>query len=286
MKVNNSELISLLFNKPELVEAINQAIPYISVFKEKTILNLRCLEISSLTSLLKFRRELSNKLTPLLGYEIHLECTQNVIGKTGMVAVAERQIIESVSATSNFLSLETLERATGKSPTEVKKLLGIAKEVIHPMPDGSEMITEDAFDSVVLQWAKSFKDNDALSVTPANNTSSPKETRPRRATAKVLTSELDTEDIIKVKTGKTAGSPNLTEKGIQQTLENFFGKVKLDDTSIVDAVSAFIGQALRKKIMAAYKKFTKGGNIQEIQDKLIVGAKAYLESMAATANQE
>ncbi|MEH2201201.1 hypothetical protein [Nostoc sp.] len=292
MKVNNSQLISLLFSEePELAKAINRSIPYISIINGqhcRTILSLRCLEISSLTSLLKFRQKLVDKLTSLLGYEIHLECTQNAIGKTGMVAVAERQVVESESATSKFLSLETLERATGKSPTEVKKLLGIAKEVIHPMPDGSEMITEDAFDSVVLQWAKSFKDNGIESVKQI--TTSPKQTKsPRKTATKVLISELTVEDIVKVKTGEKANSPNLTKKGVQETLNNFFSKVNMEDTGDIDAISAFIegttefGQALRKKILAAYKKFTKGGNPQEIQDRLIDGAKAYLESLASTS---
>ncbi|MEH1777140.1 hypothetical protein [Nostoc sp.] len=287
MNINNGQLLSLLFDEPKLSSALNQAIPYISVFQGQTILNLRCASISSLLTLLQYRQELFQKLKPLLGYEICLECEET--GANNMVATAER-INEVNSATeTRFLSLETLSRATGTSPTEVKKLLGVAKEVIHPMPDGSEMITETAFDTVVLGWAKSFKDNGVEDATPI---SLPKETRPRKTTTKVLTSELDTEDIIKVKTGKTAGSPNLTEKGIQQTLENFFSKVKLDDTSIVDAVSAFIegtsefGQALRKKILAAYKKFTKGGNPQEIQDRLIEGAKAYLESLAAPSTQE
>ncbi|MEH2033360.1 MAG: hypothetical protein V7K67_27695 [Nostoc sp.] len=288
MNINNGELLSLLFDEPKLVTALNQAMPYISVFKGQTILNVRCASISSLLTLLQYRQELFQKLKPLFGYEICLECEET--GASNMVATAER-ITQANSVTeTRFLSLERLARVTSTSPIEVKKLLGRAKEVIHPMEDGSEMITENAFDSVVLQWAKSFKDNGVESMTP-NNTSS-KETRPHKTTTKVLTSELDTEDIIKVKTGKTAGSPNLTEKGIQQTLENFFSKVKLEDTSIVDAVSAFIegtsefGQALRKKIMAAYKKFTKGGNPQDIQDKLIFGAKAYLESMAATSCQE
>lgn len=289
MNINNGELLSRLFDEPKLVTALNQVIPYISVFKEQTTLILRCASISSLLALLQYRQELFQKLKPLLGYEICLECEET--GASNMVATVER-ITEANSATeTRFLSLETLSKATGTSPIEVKKLLGRAKEVIHPMEDGSEMITETAFDTVVLGWAKSFKDNGVESATPVGN-SSPKETRPRKTTTKILTSELDAEDIIKVKTGKAAGSPNLTEKGIQQSLKNFFSKVKLDDTSIVDAVSAFIegtsefGQALRKKILAAYKKFTKGGNPQEIQDKLIVGAKAYLESMAATTAQE
>ncbi|WP_375495602.1 hypothetical protein [uncultured Nostoc sp.] len=292
MKVNNSELISLLFNEPELVKALNLAIPYISVLKEKTILNIRCLEVSSLASMLKFRSHLANKLIPLLGYEIHLECIQNAIGETGMVAVAERLVENKDSTETKFLSLETLARATSTSPTEVKKLLGKAKEVIHPMEDGSEMITENAFDSVVLQWAKSFKDNGIIEdMTP--NTISTKQTKsPRKTATKVLTSELTIEDIVKVKTGEKANSPNLTKKGVQETLNNFFSKVNMEDTGDIDAISAFIegttefGQALRKKILAAYKKFTKGGNLQEIQDRLIEGAKAYLESLAAPSTQE
>ncbi|MEH1808448.1 hypothetical protein [Nostoc sp.] len=291
MKVNNSELISLLFNEPELVKALNLAIPYISILKEKTILNIRCLEVSSLESLLKFRSHLANKLIPLLGYEIHLECIQNAIGETGMVAVAERLVESKDSTETKFLSLETLARATSASPIEVKKLLGKAKEVIHPMEDGSEMITENAFDSVVLQWAKSFKDNGIIEdVTPS--TTSTKQTKTRKTTTKVLTSELTIEDIVKVKTGEKANSPNLTKKGVQETLNNFFSKVNMEDTGDIDAISAFIegttefGQALRKKILTAYKKFTKGGNPQEIQDRLIEGAKAYLESLAAPSTQE
>jgi hypothetical protein len=298
MKVNNGELLSRLFDEPELVKALNQAIPYISVFKEKTIngersrtvLNLRCLDISSLTSLLKFRSHLANILIPLLGYEIHLECIQNAIGETGMVAVAERLVESRDSTETKFLSLETLAKATSTSPIEVKKLLGIAKEVIHPMPDGSEMITEDAFDSVVLQWAKSFKDVQQESASPITT---PKEAKkPKSRNTKVLTSELTIDDIVVVKTGKTAGQANLTEKGVQLTLEKFFSKIRLEDTSLVDAASAFIegtgefGQSLRRKILAAYKKFTLNGNPQEIEDKLVAGAKVYLENMAATAAQE
>lgn len=289
MNINNGELLSLLFDEPKLVEALNQSIAYISIYKEKTALNLRCLEASSLITLLRFRQKLVSKLIPLLGFEIHLECMDKQIGETGMVAVAERLTEESQNTTTKFLSLETLAQATGTSPIEVKKLLGAAREVIHPMPDGREMITETAFDTIVLQWAKSFKDvqENAAPIT------TPKEVKkPRARNTKVLTSELTIDDIVVVKTGKTAGQPNLTEKGIQQTLEKFFNKIRLEDTSLVDAASAFIegtsefGQSLRRKIIAAYKKFTLGGNPQEIEEKLVAGVKAYLENMAATAAQE
>ncbi|MEH2148571.1 hypothetical protein [Nostoc sp.] len=288
MNINNGELLSLLFDEPKLSSALNQVIPYISVWNGQTILNLRCASISSLLTLLQYRQELFQKLKPLLGYEICLECEET--GASNMVATVER-ITEANSATeTRFLSLETLAQATNTSPIEVKKLLGRAREVIHPMEDGSEMITENAFDSVVLQWAKSFKGNDALSVTPS--TISPKQAKSRKTATKVLTSELTIEDIVKVKTGEKANSPNLTKKGVQETLNNFFSKVNMEDTGDIDAISAFIegttefGQALRKKILAAYKKFTKGGNPQEIQDRLIEGAKAYLESLAAPSNQE
>lgn len=290
MNINNGQLLSLLFDQPKLVEALNQSIPYVSIFKEKTILNLRCLEISSLSSLLKFRSELTNKLVPFLGYEIHLEC-KHAIGDAHMVAIAER-LIENPEVTGRFLSLETLAKATSTSPTEVKKLLAKAKEVIHPMEDGSEMITENAFDSVVLQWAKSFKDDVGIDGTSVNTFRSTKEIKERKPSTKVLTSELTNEDIIKVRTGKTAGCPNLTSKGIDTTLANFFGKVKLEDTSLVDAVSAFIegtseyGQALRKKLTTAYKKFTKDPNLQEVMDELIEGAKDIREKMTTTATQE
>lgn len=294
MKVNNAQLISLLFDEPELVKALNQAIPYISVFKEKTIngersrtvLNLRCLDISSLTSLLKFRSHLASKLIPLLGYEIHLEYIQNAIGETGMVAVAERQITEN-NTEQIFYPLEPLAEATRKSIPEVKILLAEMGAVIHPRIDGSEEIEEFVFDAVLSRWAKTLKGSTSVvTAEPIANA------RPRKTATKVLAAELTVEDIIKIKNGEKANSPNLTKKGVQQTLENFFSKVNMDDTGEVDAVSAFIegtsefGQALRKKIMAAYKKFTKGGNLQEIQDKLIVGAKVYLESMATAASQE
>lgn len=298
MKVNNSELISLLFNEPELVKALNQVIPYISVFKEKTILNIRCLEVSSLASLLKFRSHLTNKLIPLLGYEIHLECIQNAIGETGMVAVAERTSIEVASDSrveARLLSLDTLARATAKTPTDVKKLLGIAREVIHLTEDGVEMITEAAFNSVVLQWAKSFKDDSQRvgdgstdeitgAITPTSKP--PKPSSSRRAKAKILASKLTFEDIIKTKTGKKANTPNLTQKGVQETLENFFKKVNMQDTSNIDAISAFIegtsefGISLRKELLSAYELFTKEPNIQELQEKLVEGAKVMLEGIA------
>ncbi|MEH1788415.1 MAG: hypothetical protein V7L23_23225 [Nostoc sp.] len=237
MNINNGQLLSLLFDEPKLVTALNQVMPYISVFQGQTILNFRCASISSLLTLLQYRQELFQKLKPLFGYEICLECEET--GASNMVATAER-ITQANSVTeTRFLSLERLARVTCTSPIEVKKLLARAKEVIHPMEDGSEMITENAFDSVVLQWAKSFKDNDIIEdVTPS--TISTKQTKTRETATKVLTSELTIEDIVKVKTGEKANSPNLTKKGVQETLNNFFSKVNMEDTGDIDAISAFI----------------------------------------------
>ncbi|HYX17066.1 MAG TPA: hypothetical protein VE944_22490 [Nostoc sp.] len=288
MNINNGQLLSLLFDQPKLKKALNQAIPYISVSKTRTILNLRCASIATLSTLLQYRQEIFKKINPLLGYEICLECEET--GDNNMVATAER-ITEQGSATERFLSLETLAKATSKSPQEVKMLLGRAKEVIHPTEDGAEMITEAAFDGVVLQWARSFKEENGA-VATTTQAASATTSKPRKPSAKILISELAIADIMIIKTGANAGLPNLASKSVQYTLENFFNKVKLEDTTKVDALSAFIegtsefGQALRKKILAAYKKFTKGGNPQEIQDRLIDGAKAYLESMAAVAAED
>lgn len=282
MNINNGQLLSLLFDEPKLSKALNQAIPYISVFREKTTLNLRCASFATLSTLLQYRQEIFGKINPLLGYEICLECEET--GDNNMVATLERTS-EATSATEiKFLSLETLHRATSKSPQEVIKMLGAAKEVIHPMPDGSQMVTESAFNTVILEWAKSFSSNGTAAVgavvtEPINKTKST-----RSPATKLLTQRLTLDDIAKTKGGKSAGSANLTVKGIQATLENFFNKVRLDDTTIVDAVSAFIegtgefGMALRKELLAAYKRSFKGIDISDVETKLIAGAKAYLES--------
>jgi len=289
MNINNGRLLSLLFDEPKLVTALNQAIPYISVFKEQATLNLRCASVSSLSTLLQYRQELFQRLNSLLGYEICLECEET--GANNMVATAERINVVDSTTETRFLSLETLSRATGTSSVEVKKLLGRAKEVIHPMEDGSEMITENAFDIVVLQWARSFKDD--VSSAPAVFTESlSKAKTTRNSTTKLLTQRLVSDDIAKIKGGKSAGSANLTLKGIQITLENFFNKVRLEDTTIVDAVSAFIegtsefGMALRKELLTAYKRSFKGLDISEVETKLIAGAKAYLEKTSTPETEE
>ncbi|QKQ75642.1 hypothetical protein [Nostoc sp. TCL240-02] len=287
MNINNGQLLSLLFDQPKLAKALNQAIPYISVFRGKTTLNLRCASFATLSTLLEYRQEIFGKINPLLGYEICLECEET--GDNNMVATAER-ITETRSATERFLSLETLAKATSKSPQEVKMLLGRAKEVIHPTEHGAEMITETAFDSVVLEWARSFKDD----ITPATTTAeSPSKTKSSRSPAtKLLSQRLVPDDIAKTKGGKSVGSANLTVKGIQITLENFFNKVRLDDTTIVDAVSAFIegtsefGMALRKELLAVYKRSFKGLDMTEVETKLIAGAKAYLEKSNAPETAE
>lgn len=198
-----------------------------------------------------------------------------------MVAVIDRAVIENSVSQDKFFSLETLASVTGKKNEEAIKLLGQAKAVILPMEDGSVMITEESFDAAVLLWAKSFKGESAPQA---------QEPKPKQAKQpKLLTSKLTTDDISKVKTGKTAGAANLTNKGVQETLEKFFNKLALDDTTQVDAVSAFIegtselGINLRKEILGAMKRFTKGTDLATAETKLVAGAKAYLENMSLAA---
>jgi hypothetical protein len=287
MNINNGQLLSLLFDEPKLTKALNQAIPYISVLKNRTTLNLKCVGISTFFTLLQYRQEIFRKINPLLGYEICLECEET--GDNNMVATAER-IAETRSTTERFLSLETLAKATSKSPQEVKMLLGRAKEVIHPTEDGAEMITETAFDNVVLEWARSFKDDTTPATTTTEFPNKPKSSR--SPATKLLTQRIAPDDIAKTKGGKSAGSANLTVKGIQITLENFFNKVRLEDTTIVDAVSAFIegtsefGMALRKELLAAYKRLFKGIDMSDVETRLIAGAKAYLEKSSAPETAE
>ncbi|MCC5640624.1 hypothetical protein LC593_33295 [Nostoc sp. CHAB 5844] len=205
-----------------------------------------------------------------------------------MIAVADKLENSTTSSENRLFDLEILAKATHSTTQEVKLLLAKSGSPIYPQLDGTEAVEEEIFDTVLSAWAKSLKREG--STTEVEGQAQRLETKPRKATPKVLTSELNTDDMIKVKSGKSAGSPNLTQKGIGETLENFFNKVKLEDTTKVDAVSAFIegtsefGQALRKKITTAYKKFTTKPNMEEVESRLIEGAKAYLESMAATAN--
>lgn len=299
MKINNAQLISLLFDEP-VRSLLWETKPYISR-DEQTTLHLRCLRLCTLKALFQYRQKLVEKLQSLLNFEICLECEETGVDNS-MILTTERLIGEDSAATeTKLLSLKTLSRATGTSPTDVKKLLGVAGEVIYPMPDGSEMVSEAAFDTIVLEWAKSFKDNGSNaseSVTTSNTSSkTPNSQTSRKASTKVLISELTVEDIIKIKNGEKANLPNLTKKGLSQTLNNFFEKVNMDGMGDVDTISAFIegttefGQTLRKKLLTAYKKFTINPNLQEIENKLVEGAKAYLETMAtdsmrATANQE
>ncbi|MEH2393886.1 MAG: hypothetical protein V7K21_20205 [Nostoc sp.] len=301
MKINNAQLISLLFDEPELRSLLSETKPYISRLDGQTILHLRCLRLCTLKTLLQYRQELTQKLQPLLNFEICLECEETGVDNS-MVTVAEKLTnVDSTGTETRFLSLDILVRATNKTPVEVKKLLGVAKEVIHPTEDGAEMITEAAFNGVVLQWAQSLK-NDATSFNNGGTSENqdgfplppkpPKPSTPRRAKTKILASKLTFEDIIKTKTGKKVNMPNLTQKGVQETLENFFKKVNIQDTSNVDVISAFIegtsefGISLRKELLSAYELFTKEPNIQEVQERLVEGAKVMLESMAAAANQE
>lgn len=287
MKINNAFLLSLLFQDfPEIAAQIANTTAYVAVINGHSCLVLCCPNLLTTTLLLNYGEIISTKLKSFINFEILLECSHEAIGEVEMIAVAER-VENSSTSEIKLLNIETLARATNQSIPEVKLLLAQAGAPIYPQTNGTEAIAEVVFDTVLLSWAKSIKEEQVRTEETKQS-----ETKPRKATAKVLTSELIEEDIVKIKSGKSAGSPNLTQKGIEQTLKNFFGKVKLDDTTEVDAVSAFIegtsefGTALRKKILAAYKKFTTKPNMEDVEARLIEGAKAYLETMAATANEQ
>ncbi|MBD2489022.1 hypothetical protein [Aulosira sp. FACHB-615] len=288
MKINNALLLSLLFRDfPEIATQVSNTIAYVAVINGRPCLILCCPDLLTTTLLFNSGEIISTKLKSFLNFEILLECSHEAIGEVEMVAVADRVENSNVSEIK-LLNIETLALATNQSIPKVKILLAQAGAPVYPQTNGTEAIEETVFDAVLLTWAKSLKEGGQA------KTEDPKqsEAKPRKASAKVLTAELTADDIIKVKSGSNAGSPNLTQRGVQQTLENFFNKVKFDDTTKVDAVSAFIegtsefGQALRKKIAAAYKKFTTKPNMEEVETKLIEGAKTYLESMAATASEE
>lgn len=291
MKINNAEALALLFtHTPKIASCLLRTTPYIKFSGDRAILVVRCRSFADMKYLVSQSCLVIGKLHPFIGYEIHLECSQRDRDHD-MVAVTERTIENAVTSEPKFLSLETLSGAINKPIKEVKAMLGQSGQVIHLTPSGEDIITESAFDTIVLNWAKSFKEGMPQSepeTTTSNTKLAKQEVKERKPNIKVLTSELTIEDIAVVKTGKNAGSPSLTNKGIQQTLESFFNKVKMDDTTKIDAISAFVestsefGQMARKKLLAAYKKFTKGGNQQEIESRLVEGAKIYLESLVAS----
>ncbi|WP_414755566.1 hypothetical protein [Anabaena sp. CCY 9910] len=290
MKINNSLLLSFLLRDcPQAASSILQTVAYIYVYKGRSCLILRCPNMAIASVLLYYQGFIASRLESLLSYEVQLELSVNAIEESNMIAVAERTTQANTPTENRLLNIETLVRATNTSIQDVKLLLAQANAPIYPQVDGTEAISEPIFDEVLLNWAKGLK---LSSDQPkADQSASEAPTKPRKAAPKVLISELTESDIIKIKTGKTSGSPNMTQKGIAETLENFFNKVRLEDTAKVDAVSAFIegtsefGINLRKKLLAAYKKFTKA-NLQEAETKLVEGAKNYLENLASTAAED
>ena len=107
----------------------------------------------------------------------------------------------------------------------------------------------------------------------------------RRSKPKLLTQKMGAADIATSK-----GKEGVESAGaIATTLKTFFGRLKLEDSTLTDAVAAFIegqseyGKALRKEILGSYKRHFKGANQANIENKLVVGAKQYLEQ---TTNQQ
>lgn len=296
-KIDNALLLARLFKDDlEVSIALSGTIPYLSVGGGRAILIIRCPNLSSLRLLNLLSQKLVRKIEPLFGYEIYLECLEYVKEhpsdrdtEKNMVAVAEQQQISTYAngteTSVKLLNLTKLVTALGKPVNEVKLMLARQGAAVYPQEDGTEAIAEPIFDAILLRWAKSIKEeSEALLPESAQKT--------RKSPPKLLTQELTIEDIAKNKTGKSAGQASLNATGIQSTLEKFFNKVKLDDSTLVDAVSAFVegnsefGQGLRKKLLAAYKKFTPSVNLSEVESKLVEGAKKYLEAITASVDSE
>ena len=274
MKIDNGELLSLLFKKnQEVAGIIKMTTAYI--LTESTATLIFIVDSAQAKKIISHAAIICSTLNQVLGYKICLQY-ERTIEEVSMIATEINILKES---TTSFVNLQSLARATNKSIPEVKILLAEMDAAIYPQRDGSEAIREETFDHIILDWAKSFKTADIGMVETSNK-------KARKPTPKVLISELTESDIARVKSGNRAGSPNLQPKGIQETLLNLFSKVRLEDTTTEDAVAAFIegsselGLALRKKIITAYKKFTKA-NVQEVEDKLVEGAKDYLKTLTS-----
>ncbi|MFB2768572.1 hypothetical protein ACE1AT_04670 [Pelatocladus sp. BLCC-F211] len=302
MIINNAFILSLLFDQPEVANALSHTTPYIWVGKSKKAIVIKCQDYYIIQTLAAHASEVVAKLQKILSCEIYLQLPDSSIVKLGdysgeprmTTAVLEQStnlskpgstdVINRASATKLY-KLDALVKVTQKPAQEVKIMLARLGAAIYPREDGSELVAESHFDEIVLEWAKSIKGESAEIVSPKTTSA-----KPKKKAVRVLKSELTADDLAKVKSGKTAGSPNLTEAGVHQTLENFFNnKVKLEDMTIADAVSIFIegtseiGQAMRKKLIAAYRKFFPGANVTDIETKLVVSAKTYLETLTAAA---
>ncbi|MBD2771152.1 hypothetical protein [Iningainema tapete] len=301
MKIDNAILLSRIFEDDlEIGFALCCTTPYLIIAGGRAILVIKYRDDTTASLLAANSKAIAQKIKNLLGYEIYMHRAgtpvaklENNLGDTSMVAIIEKPEQESVTQESKLLKIETLARVTSKPIKEVKMMLGRIGAVIYPQEDASEMIAETHFDQIVLRWAKSFKDAEQVTTQESATATNDKPTtaKAKKQSTKILAEELTINDLASVKSGKNAGSPNLTEKGIQQTLTNFFSKVKLEDTTLTDAASAFIegssefGTTLRKKLFLAYRKFFPGANIGEIEPKLVAGAKTYLEAIASPVKE-
>ncbi|MBW4433075.1 MAG: hypothetical protein KME28_15430 [Pelatocladus maniniholoensis HA4357-MV3] len=64
---------------------------------------------------------------------------------------------KETSTKTKLYKLDALVKATQKPIEEVKIMLARVRAAIYPREDGSELVAESHFDKVVLEWAKSNK---------------------------------------------------------------------------------------------------------------------------------
>lgn len=304
-KIDNAAIICQLFkSQPQIKKALSHTTPYLKITNDGTKLFVRCPDFMSMKTLLTMQEIITVKVFKVIGYEVCLEYEEinpakldkSIKGKN-MAVTAESSTLSPQKNYSNgsgtkLFKLQNLVETTGSSAEEIKIMLAHCGGVIYPRIDGSEMVAESFFDLVLLNWAKSLKSDQEELLIPENRLELEQPSnKPRKQSQRILKLELTINDIAKHKRGSMSGSPILNSKGLETTLTNFFSKVKLEDTSLVDAISAFIegtsefGLSLRKKLMSAYKKFFPGANIAEIEALLIIAAKAYLESATKTPTE-
>lgn len=281
------ELLQSLFkNDLETSIALTGTTPYIQIVEGKAILVIRASDLSSLRLLNLLSGKLVAKIEPLFGYGIYLECLEydKVLPSDGdrdMVAVAEQEQstvhANGVETGVRLIDLEKLVAALREPMPKVKLMLARQGAAVYPQENGTEAIAEPIFDSLILRWAKSIKEEGNGSEASAESA------KPRKSSTKLLTRELTIEDIARTKTGKA----NINASGVQFTLEKFANALNLEDTTLTDAISAFIegssesGKKLRKKLLGYYKKFTPDANLVDVEGKLVSGAKKFLETINA-----
>lgn len=282
------ELLQNLFKDDEISAALANTISYIQLKEGQTILVIRALDFPSLQLLNLLSLKIVAKIESLLGYGIYLECLEYEKVRSvdrdrdNMVAVLEQEqstYTNGAEVSVKLLNLEKLVAALREPMPKVKLMLARQGAAIYPQEDGTEAIAEPIFDALILRWAKSIKEEGELE----QDASQPKT---RKASTKLLLRELTIEDIARTKQGKAS----LTATGIQFTLEKFANALNLEDTSLTDAISAFIegssefGKKLRRKLLGYYKKFTPDANLTDVEIKLVTGAKKFLETINTPAD--